>query len=612
MKKLIRTIVAALAVGLSVGVTASSASAQALPGVRFQGQLSDLNGQPAAGPMSLTFLLYDRPVGGAALWNETFQVDLVAGEFDVALGAGANPLLPEFFVGPTYIGIQPQGQPEFVPRQPVGDVPVALLARDVIGAIHPTEIYLGDLLIVDADGRWVGPGGGPGGGMGDFPLTQDTDNDGFPDWIEITVDSDPSDFADMPADADRNGVPDQLQGPAGPEGPMGLAGPLGPQGPQGPPGPGGVAGPQGAQGQPGVAGPAGPAGPQGEAGPSGGQGVPGPEGGVGPAGPAGPVGPAGPGGDLNLGCTGTLLEGVCLMDYDQTSTTNWNDAVNICMSRNAQLCTAADYFLLRREGEVWGHQLFYSGRSVWTRDFSDNDAGRMSFVVQSNDNPQLNSQYSFACCYDYTPAAYRQGGQEVRPPGAPDGLLMTHVHNVEDTTWPAAVHMCKAKRSELCTKSQYVAIKDNNLISPNYKVWTPEMSDNDSNYFNNIIGPTSDNPGWSERYAFACCGREMAQGAPCPGQVVNHVCVGTIADPQAAVPGRALNFGDAARVCSGQGADLCSKDEMQALRNVGAFTGQCWTSDGADNDGTVVGGLRGNQPDDPRPAIDTFGFACCY
>lgn len=215
MKTLIRTLTAAFA--LALAAAPAVVDAQALPGVRFQGQLSDLNGQPAAGPLTLTFSLYDRAQGGVALWSETHQVNLVNGEFDVALGAGANPLTADYFTGPTWIGIAPQGQPEFLPRQPVGDVPVALLARDVVGSIHPREVWVGGVLVIDEDGNWVGPGAGPGGGgVGDFPLGQDTDGDGFEDWIELTVDSDPADVASTPADADDNGVPDLLQGPKAP------------------------------------------------------------------------------------------------------------------------------------------------------------------------------------------------------------------------------------------------------------------------------------------------------------------------------------------------------------------------------------------------------------
>lgn len=615
MKKLMRTVVAALAVGLSISATAvlpGVAQAQALPGVRFQGQLSDLNGQPAAGPMTLTFSLYDRAQGGVALWSETLDVMLAAGEFDVALGAGANPLQADYFVTPTWIGIQPQGQPEFLPRQPVGDVPVALLARDVVGPIHPSEIYINGVLVVDENGNWVGPGGSPGPGGADFPLDRDTDSDGFVDWIEITVNSDPADFADRPADADQNGVPDLLQGPEGPMGPAGEIGPAGVQGPQGPPGPVGPvgpAGPIGPQGIPGSAGPPGApgsVGPQGEVGPMGPQGVPGP---AGSQGPIGPQGPAGPAGGADLGCSGVLVDNVCMVTFDSTSTTNWNDAVSICNARGAQLCSAAQYYTLRGE-DFWRNELFYSGRAVWTRDFSDNDAGRLSGMIQSSDDPTVDQQYSFACCYDYTPPAYRVGQQTATPAGAQNGVRVTFSHDVEDTTWVGALRVCNARRSELCTKSQYVALKDAGIMAPLRRVWTPEMSDNDVGNFNSVVGQTSDNPGWNERYAFACCGRELAQDGQCPGQVINRVCVGALSDP--GVGGQPTTFSNAARICAAQGADLCSKDQMQAIRNVGSFQGQSWTNDGADNDSNRVGGVRGNQPDNPRPEIDQFGYACCY
>jgi len=257
--------------------------------------------------------------------------------------------------------------------------------------------------------------------------------------------------------------------------------------------------------------------------------------------------------------------------------------------------------------------LFYDRRSVWTRDFSDNDGGRLNFAIQSSDDPSVDQQYSFGCCYEYTPPAYRIGAVRSRPANAQNGVLVTHIHNIEDTTWVGAVHICKAERSQLCTKSQYVVLKDNSQIGPNTRVWTPEMSDNDGGTFNNIVGPTSDNPTWTERYAFACCGRELAQGASCPGQVINRVCVGAVSDPEAPVnPGQSANFSAASRTCAAQGADLCSKDEMQALRNVGAFVGPAWTNDGSDNDSNRVGGIRGNQPDNPNPVGHTFGYACCY
>ena len=93
----------------------------------------------------------------------------------------------------------------------------------------------------------------------------------------------------------------------------------------------------------------------------------------------------------------------------------------------------------------------------------------------------------------------------------------------------------------------------------------------------------------------------------CPGTQTAGVChVSIHATPDA-------NFFTAARACASLGADVCTKSQMQVLRNFALYTGTSWTSDGADNDGapTTVGGLGPGQPDDPNPSSDLMGYACC-
>jgi hypothetical protein len=79
--------------------------------------------------------------------------------------------------------------PDLLPRAPVQSAPYALLAADVNGDIHPTTVSIGDTVVINENGEWVGPTTG-------------------------------------------------LEGPAGPQGP---AGPAGATGSQGPPGPAGSA-----------------------------------------------------------------------------------------------------------------------------------------------------------------------------------------------------------------------------------------------------------------------------------------------------------------------------------------------------------------------------------
>jgi hypothetical protein len=71
------------------------------------------------------------------------------------------------------------------------------------------------------------------------------------------------------------------------------------------------------------------------------------------------------------------------------------------------------------------------------------------------------------------------------------------------------------------------------------------------------------------------------------------------------------NFFTAARACAALGADVCSKSQMQVLRNQTVFTGQSWTNDGADNDSTRAGGLLASQADNPNPTTTLYGYACC-
>ena len=66
----------------------SIAETSALPHlVRFGGTVKDLNGNPLAGVVGITFALYSEPTGGAALWLETQNVTADGnGHYAVLLG----------------------------------------------------------------------------------------------------------------------------------------------------------------------------------------------------------------------------------------------------------------------------------------------------------------------------------------------------------------------------------------------------------------------------------------------------------------------------------------------------------------------------------------------
>ena len=86
------------------------------------------------------FRIYDIPVGGTPLWEETHSITTNNGLFSVLLGSTpANPLTPEIFIGggERWVGIQVDADPETEPRQPIASVPFALVAQqaDSLGGI---------------------------------------------------------------------------------------------------------------------------------------------------------------------------------------------------------------------------------------------------------------------------------------------------------------------------------------------------------------------------------------------------------------------------------------------------------------------------------------------
>ncbi len=262
----------------------------------YDGYLTDLDGNPVDGEQTITFAFYEALDAAEPVWSETLeQIPTVAGHFSVTLGAGETAIEPGLFEGRTWLGVQPDGQAELLPRQLVGDVPRAMVAGDVFGDIHPRTVSVGDRLVIDEAGAWVGA-------LAGIDVLADEDEDGWSDWVEVAVGTDPFDGDQSPQDANDDGVADALvgpqgprgpagteaqQGPAGPPGDRGADGPDGPAGPPGDDGPRGTDGPQGEPGDPGEPGPAGPAGPPGDVGPEGPAGADGPQGERGPPGPAG-------------------------------------------------------------------------------------------------------------------------------------------------------------------------------------------------------------------------------------------------------------------------------------------------------------------------------------
>ena len=94
---------------------ATSAFAQIPQTMSYQGVLTDANGTPVAdGPVNLTFKLYDAATDGTMLWEETQQVDVAKGLFNVILGT-CYPLNLSFDK-PYWLGSTVRTEAELEPR----------------------------------------------------------------------------------------------------------------------------------------------------------------------------------------------------------------------------------------------------------------------------------------------------------------------------------------------------------------------------------------------------------------------------------------------------------------------------------------------------------------
>ncbi|MGE4069843.1 MAG: hypothetical protein AB7E72_01555 [Lysobacterales bacterium] len=109
------------------------------PSMNYQGHLTNATGQPLAnGQYTLTFDVYNVPIGGSAVWGpQTMVVDVVNGYFNVLLSAdstGGDPIATAFTAQPRYVGIRVDGAAEILPRQQVLSAAFAMQALRASGA----------------------------------------------------------------------------------------------------------------------------------------------------------------------------------------------------------------------------------------------------------------------------------------------------------------------------------------------------------------------------------------------------------------------------------------------------------------------------------------------
>lgn len=162
MNRFLRSsLVAIMALG-TLAAFSSVASAQIERQISYQGLLTLPNGQPLNdGQYGLVLRIYDAPVGGNLLWEETQQTQVVKGLFNVYLGSVVPLTGVDFFNTQVYLEAAIAGQPPF-PRTRMAVVPYAIRAEraetasrvdtNALGVVRSLNGGQGDLVITGRNG----------------------------------------------------------------------------------------------------------------------------------------------------------------------------------------------------------------------------------------------------------------------------------------------------------------------------------------------------------------------------------------------------------------------------------------------------------------------------
>ncbi len=297
------------------------------------------------------------------------------------------------------------------------------------------------------------------------------------------------------------------------------------------------------------------------------------------------------------GCPGPRVRGVCVLSWNNTPSATFFSAATTCASQGGDLCTDSQSWQLG----VGSWQNIYLQETLlagprWTASFADNDS---SAWVGANggtlDDHSPLTAYGYACCGGTTPLSRA-------PAPILSNVRTTYVHNVADTYWSGAVGTCAALNSDICSDSQTFLLRSaGHLTVP---TWTNAHADNDGTNYNAINGGTSDDPGPSLQYGFACCSSVQPADLSCPVTRTNGVCapvVHNVAD---------ANFSTAASACATASYDICSIAQQSVLRTSGLLTVPTWSNSHSDNDGGNAAVGVGSVPDNPLLSA-LFGYACC-
>jgi len=117
--------------GLFIIIFISGAFAQVPQAINYQSFLTDSNGDPVNGIVSIIFRIYDAESGGTELWNDTHSVNVTDGILNAILGAPVKPIPYTVFEGSDrYLALKVGNDSEMTPRTRLVSVGYAYRAYD--------------------------------------------------------------------------------------------------------------------------------------------------------------------------------------------------------------------------------------------------------------------------------------------------------------------------------------------------------------------------------------------------------------------------------------------------------------------------------------------------
>ncbi|MBN2548091.1 MAG: hypothetical protein JXB15_02950 [Anaerolineales bacterium] len=118
-------------------------SVLAPPVINYQGTLRNIDGSLINDAFTMTFRLYDDPVGGNLLHSETIENVMVRDSLFTVLLGDTTSIDPEIFKGAVYVGVQVENDSEMVPRQRLAPVGFAVQLTDGVFVDRDGKVGIG-------------------------------------------------------------------------------------------------------------------------------------------------------------------------------------------------------------------------------------------------------------------------------------------------------------------------------------------------------------------------------------------------------------------------------------------------------------------------------------